>query len=605
MKLKKFIFHFKERYNIARKVVLNLTGSLMLLLGFLGILGMIYITGFDLSQPVKLKINIFFEFVIEAIFTLLLLKILLGGLYKHKWYVFVAEVCLFITIGLIAFEKYFFPNWLEANIPSLNYLKNNIFVYAIILLIFIIEISRQSLFLFFNRFNPASLFVISFIFLIFCGTGLLMLPNASVNGISFVDALFTSTSAVCVTGLITVDTATAFTSFGKGIIMALFQIGGLGVMTFTSFFGLFFTGNMSFKSSLFVKDMINSEVLSDIFKNLLKIVIFIFVIEILGALIIYLSINDSCFGSTAASLRFSVFHSISAFCNAGFSTLSAGLYDESIRYNYLLHLIVALLIILGGMGFPVMLNYYKLLKHFSVNLFRKLKGKSYIHKPNIININTRIVIYTTVILLAGGTLIYYFSESNNAFREHSFAGKIIGAFFASATARTAGFNTIDYGNIVPLTLLTTIFLMWVGASPASMGGGIKTSSFAIAFLNVINFARGRNRIEIWGREIADSSVRKAFAAILLSLLVIGISVTVISTIEPELSMRKIFFECFSAFSTVGLSMGITPSLSEASKIVLVLTMFLGRVGTLTIFVIFVRKVLFVRYKYPEENIIIT
>ncbi|NMC98580.1 MAG: ATPase, partial [Bacteroidales bacterium] len=177
-------------------------------------------------------------------------------------------------------------------------------------------------------------------------------------------------------------------------------------------------------------------------------------------------------------------------------------------------------------------------------------------------------------------------------------------FFASVTPRTAGFNTIDYSQVFPITALLTMFLMWVGASPSGTGGGIKTSTFAIAILNIFSFAKGKGRIETSKREISSQSVRKAFATIQLSLLVIGIAITLVSYFNPELDFEKIIFECFSAFGTVGLSMGITPHLSVASKWVIIVTMFLGRVGTLTLFVAFIRKVTTVRYKYPIEEVII-
>ena len=185
------------------------------------------------------------------------------------------------------------------------------------------------------------------------------------------------------------------------------------------------------------------------------------VIELTGALIIYLNIDRIAFPDEVANLRFSIFHSVSAFCNAGFSTISQGLYDIRLRFNYPIHLAVAFLIIFGGIGFPILLNYYKLAKHYFHNFFRKVRSKSYIHKPNIININTRIVIYTTLALLVFGTVAFFFTEYNNTLKIYSTGGKIVEAFFMSVTPRTAGFNTVDYGAILPSTRLLTIFLMWI------------------------------------------------------------------------------------------------------------------------------------------------
>jgi potassium uptake TrkH family protein len=599
---KKYLLLFNETFGDFKKLILKLTDSLLLLMSLLGVICMIYFFGFDIQAYIKANLEIFFQFLASIFLVLLTIQLFLKR--KRKIQAILFDFLLISLLGLMVLEKYTFPEWFKENLSILSFLQKNVVIYLITIVIFIIEVSKRSLFIFLSKINPAVLFIISFMFIIITGTGLLLLPNATTNGISFIDSLFTSTSAVCVTGLASVDTQYAFTALGKGIILMLIQLGGLGVMTFTSFFGLFFSGNDSFRNNMFIKDMINNDTLADIFKNLLKILVFTLVIELAGAIIIYFNIDRTFFPDEAANLRYSIFHSISAFCNAGFSTLSQGLYDIRFRFNYPVHLTVAFLIILGGIGFPILLNYYKLAKHYLHNFFRKLKSKSYLHKPNIININTRIVIYTTLILLFFGTVAFFFTEYNNTLKEHSLGGKIVEAFFLSVTPRTAGFNTVDYGAILPSTILLTIFLMWVGASPGSTGGGIKTSSFAIAILNVFSIAKGKNRIEVSRKEIADDSVRKAFATILLSLLAIGVSILLVSSFEKGEKTLAIAFECFSAFGTVGLSNNLTPTLSPESKWVLVFTMFLGRVGTLTIFVAFIRKVNSLRYKYPEENIII-
>ena len=604
MKLRRFIYRFNESYSGIRKGILYLIENLFLFISFLGLISIIYLFGFDLDERLRVGINMVFNLIVDVFFVFIFIRIVLNIGKNRKKQALFFDILLFLILCSIVIERYIFPQWLEKNLPVLHFLKENVIIYLIIISVFVTELSKQSLFIFLGKLNPALLFVISFVFLIIIGTGLLLLPNSTVNGISFVDALFTSTSAVCVTGLITVDTALTYTAMGKTILLVLIQLGGLGVMTFTTFFGIFFSGNNSFRNNLFIKDMINNDTLSDIFNNLMKIVLFTFVIEFFGALIIYMNIDRTVFIDEYSNMRFSIFHSISAFCNAGFSTLSQGLYDIRFRFNYPVHLIIAFLVILGGIGFPILLNYYKLLKHYTNNIFNKLRGKLFVHKPNIINVNTRIVIYSTIILLVFGTIVFYFTERNNSFKEHSVWGQMVESFFASVTPRTAGFNTIDYSNIMPITILFTIFLMWVGASPGSTGGGIKTSSFAIAILNVFSLSKGKDRLEIWRREIADDSLRKAFAIILLSLLAIGLSIILVSAFDPKFGIEKIAFECFSAFGTVGLTMGITPELSVASKYVLVFTMFLGRVGTLTLFVVFIKKVISLKYKFPEENIII-
>lgn len=305
-------------------------------------------------------------------------------------------------------------------------------------------------------------------------------------------------------------------------------------------------------------------------------------------------------------LSFSFFHSISAFCNAGFSTFSLGLYDPTFRFNYPLQLIICGLVIMGGLGFPIMFSLYRSVHHFVRQLFRGvLHQKKIKHPSRALNVNTRLVLVTTGALLAVGMVLYFFLEYNNTLAEHSLGGKLVGAFFGAVTPRTAGFNTVDMAALSAPTVLLYLLLMWIGASPASVGGGIKTTTFAVALLNIVSLARGKDRLEVFKREIDAETVHKAFAIVLLSLLVIGLSVFLITIFDPKLPLAAVAFESFSGFSTVGLSVGITALLSAPSKVVMIVTMFLGRVGTLTLIIGILRKVSTLRYRYPKESIIIT
>jgi Trk-type K+ transport system membrane component len=302
---------------------------------------------------------------------------------------------------------------------------------------------------------------------------------------------------------------------------------------------------------------------------------------------------------------FSVFHSVSGFCNAGFSTFQNNLYELTIRYNYVLQLTIAFLIILGGIGFPIVFNLLHYLKHLIVNRFIPyLKGTETHHYPWVININTRIVVVTTAVLLIGGTALFYIFEYHNTLAEHSGFGKIVTAFFGATTPRTAGFNSVDTAALHFYTIMMIFFLMWVGGSPGSTAGGIKTSTLAISILNIINIAKGKNRIEIYRREISNDSVKRAFSTITLSLIVVGISIFLVSYFDSEKDLRSIAFECFSALGTVGLSMGITAKLSVISKYIIILTMLIGRVGMLTILMAFYNKIRHHKYQYPTEEIMI-
>lgn len=479
----------------------------------------------------------------------------------------------------------------------------NTWIYLTTIFVFVREFSAIKIN--FNReyLNPAQLFIVSFMLIIIAGMLMLMLPNATYSGIKPIDALFTSTSAVCVTGLTVVDTGTYFTTFGQIIIIVLIQIGGIGIMTFTSYFSYFFRGGSSYENQLMLREMTNSEKIAEVFGTLKKIILLTIFIELSGAVFIYFTLNDQMYPDVLSKAYFSGFHSISAFCNAGFSTLSAGFYDVGFRFNYSIQLVLCFLIIMGGIGFPILFNFLSYFKHFIVSSFRAIgKNRFYVYKPWIINMNSRIVVATTGILLGSGTIMFYILEYNNTLSEHSELGKIVVAFFNAVTPRTAGFNNIDMTALTFGTTMIVMFLMWVGASPGGTGGGIKTSTIAIGTLNFFSIARGKNRIEIFKREISENTVRRAFATISLSLIVIGSSVFFITIFDPKIGLTEIAFEAFSAYSTTGLSLGITAGLSAPSKAVIIVCMFVGRVSMLTLMIALFRKMKNLKYRYPSEEI---
>jgi potassium uptake TrkH family protein len=450
-------------------------------------------------------------------------------------------------------------------------------------------------------FNPAIVFVGSFLILILSGSFLLMLPSATTHGINFTNALFTSTSAVCVTGLTVVDTSSSFTIVGQSIILVLIQLGGIGILTFTSFFAFFFRGSSSFKEGLNTKDFLAQESLTDIFRAALNVVIFTLAVELIAAIFIYFSINNNLYIHN--KIFFSIFHSISAFCNAGFSIFSAGLFDNSVRFNYTFQWIIMTLIVFGGLGHHIIFNFYKYLKTYVTEIF----NKKIVHKRvPIITLNSKIVIYTTIILLLGGWVFLYISEYNNTLMDHNtIFGKITNAAFGSVTPRTAGFNVIDYSQMTVPSLLFVIFLMWVGASPVSTGGGIKTSTFALATLNIYATARGKSRIQIFGRRFTAESTSRAFAILYISLIIIGTAILMMLIFEPkDTPLLNVVFECFSAFSTVGLSLNFTPTLSDPSKYLLIVVMFLGRIGMLNLMIGLMRQINHQFYELPKENILI-
>lgn len=515
------------------------------------------------------------------------------ALLKRKAFVFD-----FLSVGF-TFWLYYLLLFVGVPFETDLILENQFWLKAAVFFTFIREFSELKINFQRTVLNPAQIFILSFLVIIAIGSFLLILPNATYEGISYLDALFTSTSAVCVTGLVVVDTGTYFTVFGQTIIMVLIQVGGLGILTFASYFNYFFKGGTTYENQLALSDITSSRKLGEVFSTLKYIILITIGIEFVSGLLIYTSIDSRDFSSQADQLFFSAFHAISAFCNAGFSTLESSMYDTGFRFNYYLQIIVILTFVLGGLGFPIVVNILKFFKYKIITLFST--GNSN-YRPWVLNLNSRITLITTLSISAFAFVAFYFLEYNNTLAEHHGIGKVVTALFGATTPRTAGFNTIDTSAIAFPTLMMILLLMWIGASPQSTGGGIKTSTFAIAVLNIVSLARGKSRIEIFRREIAEVSVQRAFAIISLSLVIIGFAITLISIFEPKIPLVDIAFECFSAYSTVGLSLGITANLSSASKFVIIAVMFVGRISMLSLVIAVFRKVKYKNYSYPKEEI---
>jgi trk system potassium uptake protein TrkH len=488
----------------------------------------------------------------------------------------------------------------KSNISFWTFFSGNIPVTIAIFLIAISEISVLARLVSSMNVPPALLFSSSFLIIILIGSGLLMLPNAHTLPLTFLDSFFTSVSAVCVTGLIVVDTATFFTPLGKIIIICLIQIGGLGIMTFTGFFSFVFASSSSFRDRLLLKEIFSSQSLDNLFKLLTKIILWTFITEAIGALLIYRSLDP---GSSNRVL-FSIFHAISAFCNAGFSTLSNGLYSVGIRHNYSVQITIALLVILGGIGFPVLLNVYSFIKQFIIVLIRKVQRRRIHAIHTQMNISGRIVIVMTLLLIVVGSGLYFIFESKNSLNGMDNTQKFIISFFGSVSSRTAGFNITDISLWGYPTIFLILFLMWIGASPGSTGGGIKTTTFAIALRSAFNSIKGRQHLVIGNREIGSGTIIRVLAIIFLSILIITVGFFCLLISEPTKNPVYLLFESVSAFSTVGLSLANTPSFSDAGKIIVILLMFIGRVGPLTLLTGLLLSYRKNYSRYPEIDIII-
>ncbi len=468
--------------------------------------------------------------------------------------------------------------------------RSHLFYYLIITKIYI-------LYIFFNKFSKivnlilpntrlesGEVFIISFLIIITIGTFLLMMPRATVQkgSMPFVDSLFTSTSAVCVTGLIVVDTATYFTRFGQIIILFLLQIGGLGVMTFTSFFSIFFFKKMTLREKFMMSDVLSYDKVGDIHNIINKILIITFSFEALGALSLYLRFKNY-FQDKSLALFHSVFQSVSAFCNAGFSTFTTSL--ENFSTDVGINLTVSTLIIIGGLGFLVLMD-----------LFRPVNSK----KHRLLSSQTKLVLVVTVSLIILGTVFIFGMENTELLKNLPIDQKIMASYFQSVTARTAGFNTVDIGGLTTPVLFMLIFLMFVGASPGSTGGGIKTTTFGLLIATVVSSIRGKSDVELYNRKINNSLIYRALSLVVISMLYI-FTVFIILLITEDFSVKDTLFELVSAFGTVGLSTGITSSLSTIGKIAITITMYVGRLGPITLALALTTKEKTVNVKYPEEK----
>jgi len=539
--------------------------------------------------------------------------VVIGSLYLVRSIFFKASgntKKVFLTqfiLGLILLI-FFVPNLFVDYTQGVEYfLYRTHCIQLLSIFLFFLEFSRLEVSGLFKVINPAQLFVISFAIIILGGAILLMMPVSTTSPIRFIDALFTSTSAVCVTGLTVVDTATRYTFLGKFIIMVLIQIGGIGVMTLTSFFGIFFKEKSSFREQSMLRDYLSEDSFDAILKTLIKVVLITLLIETAGAILIFSTLESNTLGSISDHIRFSVFHAVSAFCNAGFSTLTDNLYDIRIRENYAMHFWIANLIVLGGLGFPILLNFYQYLKTQIVWLYSFIRFRTpYRHRVNMITLNSKIVLFSTLTLIIVGLISFGYFETNYTQQGMDWKARLAMSFFQSVTPRTAGFNSFSMAALSTPSIMIMIFLMWIGASPVSTGGGIKTSTFALAILNAVRIAKGKNHIEIHKYEIHEYSVNKAFAIIIISIFIIISGAFCVYIFDGNNGMLKIVFECFSAFGTVGLSLDLTPKLSDPSKMILVILMFFGRMGCITLLLSTVRNIgSSLLYRYPKENLIIT
>lgn len=589
------------RILFAIMAVITYTASLLL------IIGVVYEHGFPLSNLEVERIQVLYKTVWAVFMIDVTLHILLEYRDTKKTYrklAWILSGLLYLTLIPVIFHR---PEESGAILHFWEFLNSQFYHQALLLVLSFLNLSNGLVRMLGRRTNPSLILAVSFLAIILVGTALLMLPRCTVNGISWVDSLFVSTSAVCVTGLTPVDVSTTFTTAGQIVIILLIQIGGLGVMTLTSFFAMFFMGNTSLYNQLVVRDMVSSNSLGSLFSTLLYILGFTLVIEGVGMVSIWFSIHGTLGMDLRQELAFSAFHSISAFCNAGFSTLSGNLGNPMVMTNHnWLYISISLLIILGGIGFPILVNFKDIVQYHLYRFWRLVRTHKWdkYRKQHLYSLNTKIVLLMTFLLLLLGTLGMAALEWNGSFAGMSTADKWTQAFFNATCPRTAGFSSVDLTSLSVQTILLYILLMWIGGAAQSTAGGVKVNAFAVVILNLTAVLRGTDRVEVFGRQLSHDSIRRANAAVVLSFGVLFLFIFVLSMLEPGVSIMALTFECVSALSTVGSSLNLTPTLCDNSKLLVSLLMFVGRVGLITLVLGIVRQKKNTKYRYPSDNIII-
>ena len=602
---KKYVAPYVDMALMAFSFMANL-GALCVIVG--GVLEF----GFELTNKLIRELDLVYfwawsMFLIERVGRIILTK---PGKRKSAFSFLGWIINGLLMLTLIPIIVEFFK--IDHNLGLISILGNREAHLLILFLIALIELSNTVITSMGRKTNPALAMAVSFMFIILAGSGLLLMPRCIQPGVhlSWIDSLFTATSAVCVTGLTTIDVPSTFTSFGQMVIIMLIQVGGLGIMTITSFFALFFMSNTSIYSQMLVRDMVSSKSLASLWSTLLNIFGFTAALELAGAVCIFLNIHGTIGLDLRHELFFSVFHSVSAFCNAGFSNYPDGMSAPELMVggHCWLYVILSLLIILGGIGYPVLVNMKAVVTKRARLIWRWLRGRRYasLSIPNLYDLNTKIVLKTTAVLIVSGTVLIAFFEWDNTFAGMQTHEKLTQAFFNAVSPRTAGFISVNLNSMCLQSIFIYTLLMWIGGASQSTAGGVKVNAFAVAILNIRSILRGSDRVEFAGREVSTDSIRRANAAVIVSVVVLSFFVFLVTLTDPDLPLKAIVFECVSAFATVGSSLGITSQLQDASKVLLVVLMFIGRVGVVTLAQGLLKQYKNQNYyKLPQDNITIS
>jgi trk system potassium uptake protein TrkH len=568
-------------------------GRITPLFGIIAFISLLLKYGFHLSEGMIVNLLILDEIIAAFFVITLLIKFFISDTkwqyVKQSPFEFGLLMLFIISIffeEIISVEE---PHVLIRRATTHSFIK----LYFVIIQIYIvingiITLARaRERWLFFSL-NPARILMTSYVFVILAGMIMLKFPKATYSGISWIDAFFTSTSAVCITGLSTVNISRIFTTEGQLVIMLLIQLGGLGIITLTSFIALFIQQGFRLRDQIIVQEILDNENLSSLSSILKAIVSITFVTELIGAIGLYFSWKN--LGLSEFDRVFSaVFHSISAYCNAGFSIFANGLETAGYQFNSISLITIMLLIVLGGLGFY---TYSDILHIGEIKMIRK-KGLTMQSKI--------ILIGTATLILIGAGLIW--ATQYNQWKGLPVGQQVLKSFFLSITSRTAGFSVVHIGSLAIPSLMIVILLMYIGGAPNSTSGGIKITTVATLVATVRTFVRGKTRVEVGWNTIPMRTVRRAFIVFSVSIFLIFIVLFVLSLTEDQ-TFFDLLFEIISAFGTVGLSRGITPDLTVTGKILIAFVMFAGRIGLFSFAVAMTDVIDDSSYTFPEINLMV-
>lgn len=601
------IRRFREKINLtiygSRAAVLGTFNALYVLVSLMSIGILVYYYGFHLTEAERA-----FAFkILQYSFAFYIVRFLVKILYqfdvpqflKSNW--FEAAILILLTFEGVYYNVTgsFIIEPLFTSIGFTNFADfSMVFVQLFIFILMMTNLVKQRRFKPWMKVHPGWLFTFSIALLTIIGAGCLMLPEMSMNGIDLIDALFTSMSSVSVTGLTTFDISQQLTTKGQVVVMVLMKLGGLNTIAFGALMLVVAKFGVGIKYHEVIEDFVNQDSILKANSMLAKIVLWATGIEVIGIILLYLGFgNEGVFADESTRIFHSVFHGISGFNNAGLSSLSGGMMHPDVLHNTFVHTIIMILFFLGGFGMIYVFDLFE---------FKKMRERMRMPWKQI-GFGTKISLYFTLGLLLFGAIVFFAFEYQNTLKHDSFYGDFMSSLFMSMTTRNAGFNVVDTSALSLPVLIVFLFLMFVGASSGSAGGGIRTSTFAVVWASVISTIRGKKNTELFKRTIGNDLVLKAYAIVMFFVLgnIIGPFVLAISEADLLASGKYDFmdlvFEHVSAASTVGLSTGLTSELSGVGKVVLIIAMFIGRVGTLTIAYLVGKKVISRNYKYPTGH----